>query len=70
MIRNIIFLVLIGIVILFVIQNIQVVEFKFLFWEVSMSRALVLFATFGIGLVGGWLLTLPKVRKQNLQKKR
>ena len=66
MVRNIIFLVLIGIVIIFVIQNIQVVEVKFLFWEVSMSRALVLFATFGIGLVGGWLLTLPKARKQKL----
>ena len=69
MIRNIIFLVLIGIVIIFVIQNVQVVEVKFLFWEVSMSRALVLIATFGIGLLGGWLLTLPKVRKQKLQKK-
>ena len=69
MIRNIIFLVLIGTVIIFVIQNIQVVEVKFLLWQVSMSRALMLFATFGMGLVGGWLLTLPKARKQKLKKK-
>jgi len=69
MIRNIIFLVLIGIVIIFVMQNIQVVEVKFLLWQVSMSRSLMLFATFAIGLVGGWLLTLPKARKQKLKKK-
>lgn len=60
MIRNIIFICLIGVVAIFVLQNIQVVEVRFLFWTVSMSRALMLFGTLAIGLVGGWLMTVPK----------
>jgi len=60
MVRNIIFIFLIGVVVIFVLQNTQVVEVRFLFWTVSMSRALVLFGTLAIGLVGGWLMTVPK----------
>ena len=60
MIRNIIFICLIGVVAIFVLQNTQVVEVRFLFWTVSMSRALMLFGTLAIGLVGGWLMTVPK----------
>ena len=60
MIRNIIFICLIGLVVIFVLQNIQVVEVRFLFWTISMSRALMLFGTLAIGLVGGWLITLPR----------
>ena len=63
MLRNLIFVVLIGIVLIFVMQNIAVVQVRFLFWEVSMSRALMLMATLAIGLVGGWLLGLPRQRK-------
>ncbi len=66
MIRNILFILLIGVVLVFVIQNTQVVEVKFLFWKMAMSRALILLITLAIGLVGGWLLTLPKHR---LEKK-
>jgi putative membrane protein len=60
MVRNIIFICLIGLVIIFVLQNTQVVEVRFLFWTISMSRALILMGTLAIGLIGGWLLTLPK----------
>ena len=63
MIRNIVFICLIGLVIIFVLQNTQVVEVRFLFWTISMSRALILFGTLAIGLIGGWLLSLPKRRK-------
>ena len=49
-------LILTGIVILFVIQNVSVVEIKLLFWSVSMSRALLLFIVLAIGIVIGWLL--------------
>jgi putative membrane protein len=60
MFRNIIFIFLIGVVVIFVLQNTQVVEVRFLFWTVSMSRALMLFGTLAIGLVGGWLMKVPK----------
>ncbi|MEJ2220153.1 MAG: LapA family protein [Desulfobacterales bacterium] len=68
MIRNIVFICLIGLVIIFVLQNTQVVEVRFLFWTISMSRALILFATLAIGLIAGWLLALPKRRKAHLSE--
>ena len=70
MIRNIIFVCLIALVLIFVIQNTQVVEFRFLVWTISMSRALMLFATLAIGFFAGWLLTLPRDKKgQQVNKK-
>jgi uncharacterized integral membrane protein len=70
MIRNIVFIGLIALVVIFVLQNTQVVEVRFLFWTISMSRALILFATLAIGLVGGWLLTFPKRRKALPEKQK
>ncbi len=55
MAKTIIFFVLIALVILFVIQNTQVVEFRLLAWKVSMSRALMFLGTFFMGIVVGWL---------------
>ena len=70
MIRNIIFICLIGLVAIFVLQNTQVVEVRFLFWTISMSRALMLLGTLAIGLVGGWLLTFPKRSKAHPEKRK
>jgi uncharacterized integral membrane protein len=69
MFRNIIFICLIGLVIIFVLQNTQVVEFRFLAWTVSMSRALMLFGTLVIGIIGGWLLTIPKRSREKRTSK-
>ena len=41
---------------IFVVQNIDVVTMKFLFWEMSMSRAVLLFFSLLIGFIIGWLL--------------
>jgi len=68
MIRNIILICLIGLVLIFVLQNTQVVEVRFLFWTLSMSRALMLFGTLTIGLIGGWLLSFPKRGKADIEK--
>ena len=64
MIRNIVFACLMAIVFIFVVQNTQVVEFRFLVWTLSISRALMLFGTLAIGFLAGWLLTLPKSKKK------
>jgi uncharacterized integral membrane protein len=69
MIRNTVFILLIAVVLIFVFQNIQVVEVKFLFWKLTMSRALMLLGTLAIGLAGGWLLTLPKQRRRRTLRK-
>jgi uncharacterized integral membrane protein len=65
--RSIVILILIGLFILFVIQNTRIVEVQLLFWTVSMSRALMLLATLFIGLIAGWLLGRIK-RKTSEQK--
>jgi len=67
MVKNVIFVCLIVLVLIFVVQNTEVVEFRFLVWTVSMSRALMLFGTLAIGFVAGWMLTLPKRRKEKEQ---
>ncbi len=40
----------------FIVQNAQVVMVSFLFWKIEASRAIVLMATFVIGLLIGWIL--------------
>ena len=64
MVRNIIFVCLIAFVLIFVVQNTQVVEFRFLVWTVSMSRALMLFGALAIGFVAGLLLRVSKKKKE------
>ncbi len=48
--------ILIGVIVLFTVQNYEVVELQFLFWKVAMSRALMLFMVLAIGVTIGWLL--------------
>jgi len=55
-IRLILVLVLTSITIIFITQNVSVVEVTFLFWSISMSRALLIFFTLAIGFVLGWFL--------------
>jgi uncharacterized integral membrane protein len=64
MIKNIIFVCLIAFVLIFVVQNTQVVEFRFLVWTISLSRALMLFGALAVGVVAGWLLRMPKQKKE------
>jgi len=64
MFRNVLFIGLIAVVMIFVIQNTQVVEFQFLVWTFSVSRALMLFGTLAMGFVAGWLATFPRRRRQ------
>ena len=60
MVRNIIFIALIAVVLIFVVQNTQVVEFRFLVWTISVSRALMLFGALAVGVIAGWILKSPK----------
>ena len=41
---------------IFIVQNAEVVELRFLFWTMSMSRALMFVFLMLIGIVIGWLL--------------
>jgi len=49
-------LILAGLVVIFIIQNVTVIDIRFLFWTLSMSRALLMFFVLAIGVVIGWSL--------------
>ena len=48
--------ILVCLALIFLAQNIQVVTVSFLFWEVSMSRAVLLFFSLLTGFIIGWFL--------------
>ena len=49
-------LILASLVAVFIIQNVAAVEVSFLLWSLSLSRALLIFFTFAIGILSGWFL--------------
>lgn len=51
-----IILILSGLTVLFIIQNVVVVEVRFLFWSLEMSRSLLMFFLIAIGMIIGWVL--------------
>ncbi|MEW6614543.1 MAG: LapA family protein [Thermodesulfobacteriota bacterium] len=62
-IKNIIILVLLALLVTFLLQNTEVIEVRFLFWQISMSRIVLLFSTFIVGLITGWLLRILTSKK-------
>ena len=64
--KLVISLVLAGLAVLFIIQNVMVVDIRFLFWTLSMSQALLMFFILAIGIVIGWTLhSLSVSRRSN-----
>jgi uncharacterized integral membrane protein len=49
-------IILAGMAVLFMIQNVAPAELTFLFWTLSMSRALLMFLTLSVGVILGWLV--------------
>lgn len=49
-------IILVSIAAIFLVQNVAAVEVTFLFWSISMSRALLIFFTLIIGFILGWSL--------------
>ena len=43
-------------VVVFTLQNTEMISIRFLFWQFSLSRALMLFLVLGIGVLLGFLL--------------
>lgn len=65
--KIIIMLILIGVFILFVIQNIEVVNINFLFFSFQISQVLLLFIVFALGVIIGMMLpaVLSNKKKPN-----
>ena len=49
-------LILAGLAVLFVVQNVVVAEVRFLFWGFHMTLSVLMFLLFAGGLIVGWLL--------------
>ena len=49
-------LILAGLAVIFIVQNVAVVEIQFLFWSIEMSRSLLIFFLLAIGVITGWIL--------------
>jgi uncharacterized integral membrane protein len=49
-------IILAALALLFIIQNVTVMELRFLFWTLSMSRSLFMFLILSVGIILGWLL--------------
>ena len=49
-------LVAVGLAVIFIIQNVEVVEIRFLFWSFAMSRALLMFFLLALGIIAGWFM--------------
>jgi putative membrane protein len=55
----------------FIIQNVTSVDLTFLFWTLSMSRALLMFLILSLGIILGWLLhgNVRKIKTLPVQNK-
>ena len=64
-------IILAGMAAVFIIQNAASVDMTFLFWTLSMSRALLMFLILSLGFILGWLLhgSFRKIKTMSLQNK-
>jgi len=63
-IKLVIALALLGAFALFVFQNTEIVDLRFFFWRLSVSRVLLLFGALAIGFASGVLVSLEIARRR------
>jgi uncharacterized integral membrane protein len=56
--------ILAGLFTIFIFQNIETADIRFLFWTFPVSRALMLFIIILIGIVIGWFLNSYRQHKK------
>ena len=61
-------LILVALSAIFIVQNADVVDLRFLFWTTSMSRSLMFVFLILIGIIIGWLLRVQMSRKRKSEK--
>ncbi len=64
-------IILAGMAAVFIIQNVTSVDLTFLFWTLSMSRALLMLLILSLGIILGWMLhgSFRRVKPIPLQDK-
>ncbi|UCE07331.1 MAG: LapA family protein [bacterium] len=61
--KTIVALILIALFLILLIQNIQVVTLRFLFWEITMSRIIFIPLILVIGFILGYIFAKTKKQK-------
>lgn len=69
-VKTVVFIVLAILIVIFTIQNPQVVDIQFFVWKTSISKALVLLSTLFIGIILGWLITWMGYSQRKRKQKR
>lgn len=54
--KIVLILILVFLAVLFIIQNVALVEVQFMFWSIQMSRSILMFLLVAIGIIIGWFL--------------
>lgn len=62
--RPIVLIVLIGIGVVFAVQNVADVEVQFLLWSIALPRAILILAVLALGMLIGWILHGVHVRRR------
>ena len=52
--KSVLIAMLIGLVLMFVVQNVTSVEVQFLIWNVTLPRAVLYLVIFALGAIVGW----------------
>jgi uncharacterized integral membrane protein len=66
--KKILIVVLAGITLLFIVQNLAFVETQFLFWSFSLPRAVLLLIGVATGILIGWLWHGHLIHKHEEEK--
>jgi uncharacterized integral membrane protein len=66
--RLVFVLTLIGLAVLFVVQNVAIVEIQFFIWSLAVSRAILIFFVLAAGIIVGWLLHSYAVHKERMKQ--
>ena len=56
-------LTLVGLVVIFVVQNIEILTVQFLLWSFEIRRSFLIFIVLGIGIMVGWAVRKRPKRK-------
>ncbi len=67
--KIVIAIVLTVLLIIFVLQNTEIVIVNFWFWDLSLPRALLLFISFAIGLIIGLIIPSTKKGSEQIEEK-
>jgi len=62
--KVIIIILLAILLIVFVLQNTEIVLVNFFFWDLSIPRALLLFVCFAVGLIIGLIIPSSRLKKE------